>query len=145
MYMILVLSRIFTPLQGLFNICIYCRPHVISLRRRRPEVSWWHACWLTVKTGGDHNLLGQSKRRRKSNLIGNDIFLKRLERDHLQRMATARKSIVVSPGSDAKKYAPLKKGIYEDYNCEDLLSKSTGDDQAAQQASGSKLIIEEGH
>lgn len=127
MYVILVLSRIFTPLQGLFNICIYCRPHVISLRRRRPDVSWWHACWLTVKTGGDHNLLGQSKRRRKSNLIGNEIFLERLERDHIQRMATIRKSILVS-GSDAKKYAPL----------------STGNDQAAQ-ASGSKLIIEEGN
>ena len=102
MVVILDLSRIFSPLQGLLNIFVYCRPHMITMRRRRPGLSWWGALWSTVKTGGDHNSPGRTSRRRKHDLSGNKIFLKRLEHNHLQRMQSIRrKSECFSPAIDA--------------------------------------------
>ena len=91
LYTVLILSRFFTPLQGLFNIIIYCRPHVVSLRKKNPEYTLWKAFWVTVKTGGDHNLAGQRRRQRRSSQLGNKTFLEKLERDHAQRMENKRK------------------------------------------------------
>jgi hypothetical protein len=50
---IYVTARFFSPLQGLFNIVVYTRPHVINERRRRPTSSWWEAFKKVVASGGD--------------------------------------------------------------------------------------------
>ncbi len=41
------------PLAGLFNILVYTRWNVRSLRRRNREYSWFRAFWLVLKAGGD--------------------------------------------------------------------------------------------
>lgn len=92
LFRLLILSKLFSPLQGLFNILVYCRPHVNSLRRKHPDFSWFKANWITVKTGGDNNSSGRTRRDRQSNLIGNTVFLERLERDHAQRMRSIRQN-----------------------------------------------------
>lgn len=46
------------PLQGLFNIILYTRPFVLSLRQSHPEYSRWKAFCITVANAGDN----QSKR-----------------------------------------------------------------------------------
>ena len=92
LFPLLILSKLFSPLQGLFNILVYCRPHVNSLRRKHPDFSWFKANWITVKTGGDNNSSGRTRRDRQSNLIGNTVFLERLERDHAQRMRSIRQN-----------------------------------------------------
>ena len=50
---LLVSSRIFLPLQGLFNILIYTRPHVNKERKKCPSLSWWAAFRIVVASGGD--------------------------------------------------------------------------------------------
>ena len=52
-YAIIILSRIFFPLQGFFNVIIYTYPHVTSYRRNHSECNWFEAFWNVVKTGGD--------------------------------------------------------------------------------------------
>jgi len=41
------------PLAGFFNILVYTRPKVATVRRRRPEYWWFRAFWMVVKAGGD--------------------------------------------------------------------------------------------
>jgi len=106
-FILLALARFFTPLQGLFNIIVYCRPHIIALKKRHPEYSLLKAFWLIVRTGGDNNSSGQTKRQRKSNLQGNAVFLQRLEGDHVKRM----QSIHQSSRESSDKYAALR--IYD--------------------------------
>lgn len=55
-------ARFFNPLQGVFNILVFSGPFVSSMKRSHPEYSWWKAFCLTVLSGGDNNLSGQSKR-----------------------------------------------------------------------------------
>jgi len=85
------LNRIFSPLQGLFNIVVYCRPHVSSLRRNHPEFSWFKAFWLTVRTSGDNGSAGRSDRRSQVlSKKGRQKVLDRIERDHISRMRKLR-------------------------------------------------------
>eukprot|EP00553_Chaetoceros_curvisetus_P014156 CAMPEP_0204634424 /NCGR_PEP_ID=MMETSP0717-20131115/29230_1 /ASSEMBLY_ACC=CAM_ASM_000666 /TAXON_ID=230516 /ORGANISM="Chaetoceros curvisetus" /LENGTH=529 /DNA_ID=CAMNT_0051652853 /DNA_START=193 /DNA_END=1778 /DNA_ORIENTATION=- len=48
-----VLSFILFPLGGLFNILIYTRPQVGTLRRDFPEYSWVYCFYCVLKAGGD--------------------------------------------------------------------------------------------
>jgi len=50
---LMVEHYIFTPLAGFFNILVYTRPKVSTVRRRRPEYWWFQAFWLVVKAGGE--------------------------------------------------------------------------------------------
>ena len=50
---LLVLARLFNPLQGIFNILVYTRPHVAKERLRDPSLTWWGAFKKVVKSGGD--------------------------------------------------------------------------------------------
>ncbi len=71
---------------------MYCRPHVKALQRQHPEYSYLKAFWLTIKKGGDNNSSGQTRTRRRSNLIRNKVFLDRLERNHKDRMQSIRQN-----------------------------------------------------
>ena len=48
----LLLASIFYPLGGLFNILVYTRPKVLSLRRNNPQYCWFRAFILVVRAGG---------------------------------------------------------------------------------------------
>jgi len=65
-FAIILLSRIFFPCQGLFNILIYTYPHVCSFRRHHEDDSWFRAFWEVVKSGGDGDDTGTSSRRKSS-------------------------------------------------------------------------------
>ncbi|GFH50385.1 hypothetical protein CTEN210_06861 [Chaetoceros tenuissimus] len=57
---VLLLARIFAPLQGIFFILVYSRPHVRSLRTRNPELSWFQAFMIAFKAGGDNDSGGRN-------------------------------------------------------------------------------------
>ncbi len=40
------------PLGGMFNILVYCRPKVLSLKRNNPQYSWIKSFFLVVRAGG---------------------------------------------------------------------------------------------
>ena len=42
------------PLQGLLNVLVYIRLHVISLRDRCPHYTWRKTIWVVLNRGGDH-------------------------------------------------------------------------------------------
>jgi len=49
-----ILIAIFFPLQGFINIFIYCRPHIVSLRKKYPEnYTWLQAFIVVMRSGGD--------------------------------------------------------------------------------------------
>ncbi len=50
---VVVIAKILVPLQGLFNIFIYTRPHVQKERKRNPRLGYWEAFFLVVRSGGD--------------------------------------------------------------------------------------------
>ena len=50
-----LIARVLNSLQGFFNILVYTRPHVTSLRRRHKELNWFQAFWAVVKKGGDND------------------------------------------------------------------------------------------
>ena len=50
---ILVLVRIFNPLQGALNILVFTRPHVAKELSRNSNLSWWGAFKKVIKSGGD--------------------------------------------------------------------------------------------
>ena len=93
-YYIMQLARTFNPLQGLFNVLIYCRPHIKALRKRNPEYSWFGAFFETLRNGGDNNAVGQSHRatsnhgKRRSSTKA--LIISRIEREHLKRMESIR-------------------------------------------------------
>eukprot|EP00536_Pseudo-nitzschia_multiseries_P002175 jgi/Psemu1/5036/gm1.5036_g len=60
---LMLLSSIFFPLQGFINVFIYCRPHIVSLRRSFPdEYSWFQAFVRVLNSGGDDPLTTQERR-----------------------------------------------------------------------------------
>lgn len=52
LFPIIILSKIFFPLQGVFSILLYTYPHVISYQRRHKS-SYFKALFAVVKSGGD--------------------------------------------------------------------------------------------
>jgi len=91
-FALLLLDRIFNPMQGLFNILVYCRPHVSSLRNHNLEYSWLKAFWLIVKSGGDNDSAGQSRRSNSGSHRGSQAVLDRMERNHILMMAKIHKA-----------------------------------------------------
>mmetsp|Transcript_7810 Transcript_7810/g.8599 ORF Transcript_7810/g.8599 Transcript_7810/m.8599 type:complete len:479 (+) Transcript_7810:191-1627(+) len=62
-YWLAFIARTVNGLQGLFNVLVFTRPHIISLRRKHKSYSWLKAFWTIVKSGGDHD--GNTRRRGK--------------------------------------------------------------------------------
>ncbi|GFH61680.1 hypothetical protein CTEN210_18156 [Chaetoceros tenuissimus] len=52
---VLVLSRIFNPLQGFFFILVYSRPHVKTIQNSNPKLNWFQAFFVAFKAGGDND------------------------------------------------------------------------------------------
>ena len=48
-----VFAHILFPLQGLFNVLIYTRPHVNKEQRKNPNIGWCKAFLAVVASGGD--------------------------------------------------------------------------------------------
>ena len=48
---IVLLASIFYPLGGLFNILVYTRPKVLSLRRKNPQYYWFQAFVIVIRAG----------------------------------------------------------------------------------------------
>ena len=48
---LVLLASIFYPLGGLFNILVYTRPKVSSLRRMNPQYSWFQAFVIVIRAG----------------------------------------------------------------------------------------------
>ena len=90
-FVLIELGFIFQPLQGVFNILVYCRPHVSSLRTNNPGYSWLKAFWQTVRTGGDNNGAGQSRRSNRTHR-GSQKVLQKMERNHILMMAKIRQA-----------------------------------------------------
>lgn len=55
------------PLGGLYNILVYTRPNISSLRRREPTISWLKAFLLVVRAGGESPQQGANTRRQQKN------------------------------------------------------------------------------
>ncbi len=73
-FVIVLLSRITFPMQGIFNIMIYTYPHITTYRNRHPEDSWTKAFFEVVKEGGNNDDFGQvalplQHRRRCSSIL----------------------------------------------------------------------------
>jgi len=63
-FTMILLTRVFFPLQGFFNILVYTRPHAITLQKRH-QYSWCMAMWRVVIThGGDVPYVRTSRRSR---------------------------------------------------------------------------------
>lgn len=52
-----LMSRIFYPFQGFFNVLVYTYPHVMTYRRNHTECNWFQAFWNVIRTGGDNDQL----------------------------------------------------------------------------------------
>lgn len=97
---LLMTARVVKPLQGLFNILVYCRPHIRTYRVRNPEISWITAFLKTLENGGDSESVEASqdssynsrRRRRRSSGVDKSVMLQRIELEHKKRMASLRKS-----------------------------------------------------
>jgi hypothetical protein len=64
-FTIIILSRFFYPLQGLFNVLVFTYPHVASYRRNHTSHSWFQAFWEVVKSGGDSDQTATTGRGRR--------------------------------------------------------------------------------
>jgi hypothetical protein len=53
-FVLMVFSRIFQPLLGLFNILIYTRNHVTTVRRLYPDKNWFQAFFVAIRSAGDN-------------------------------------------------------------------------------------------
>lgn len=50
-----LLARTAISMQGFFNVLVYTKPSVESIRKVRPDISWICAFLIVVKSGGDHD------------------------------------------------------------------------------------------
>lgn len=67
-YWLHLLSRTMLGFQGFFNVLVHTRPHVISLRKRCKDYSWFRALVEVVKSGGDHDGKVRGMKRSKRRL-----------------------------------------------------------------------------
>jgi len=75
---LLLLARITQPLQGVFNILIYTRPHVKTARERHPSYNYLQALWEVVKSGGDYDIEDSSDRNRRSATVNANALAARM-------------------------------------------------------------------
>ena len=64
-FFIIFLARTTNPLQGIFNIIIYTRTRVASLRANS-EHSWIKAFWIVIISGADHDVINSRNQRNRS-------------------------------------------------------------------------------
>ncbi len=81
MYMYFWVSFLF-PLGGVFNVLVFTRPQVVSLRRRKPHYSRIQAFWIVVKNGGEAPNEVDEDVTRKKNPRGNSIVKSDQEGDN---------------------------------------------------------------
>jgi len=105
-FAVYVLSRVFTPLQGFLNILVYTRPHVSSRRNQNPECSWLTAFWETIKSGGDNDTAGQSRRGRHKASIKTR---QKIEADHKRRMTEIRRTAELKRNSTRERQASKRR------------------------------------
>ncbi len=48
-----IVTHTIYPLQGFFNVMVYIRPNVISVRRKNPKISLFRVAWEVLKAGGE--------------------------------------------------------------------------------------------
>ena len=98
-FWLLILSRVFLPMQGFFVVQVYCRPHAITIRRMNPEFSRVKAFIIAFKAGGDNDSVGKSNRA-SGGLILNDVQKKKridnIQFEHKQRMEKIKRKSMVS-------------------------------------------------
>ena len=98
---ILVLSRIFNPLQGLFFIQVYSRPHVKSIQNRNPYLNWFQAFAVAFKAGGDNDF-GENNLKVVDEESIDTLRLRDLEcerRQEIVRPQFKQKSVTFKPNS----------------------------------------------
>ena len=97
-FIILFLARFFLPLQGFFNIIVYTRPHIVSLRRNNPQYSWFKAFVIVFKAGGDNDSAGLAPRSNQQPASDANIRRRQrlIERDHNRRMSEIQRRSMVS-------------------------------------------------
>ena len=123
-FALLLLARFFIPLQGFFNVMVYMRPHIVSLRRSNPEYSWTKALLIVFKAGGDNDSAGQSQRSNQQPASHEDIRRRQelVERDHNRRMDVIKRKSMVSENfiagarltQDAAEASSIESGIEEE-------------------------------
>ena len=52
---LVLFGRIFAPLQGIFFIFVYTRPHVKAIKNSNSELNWFQAFFIAFKAGGDND------------------------------------------------------------------------------------------
>jgi len=108
------LSAIFFPLQGFVNIFIYCRPHIVSLRRDFPDdYSWFQAFKRVLKSGGDDPLTSQERR------------LSSMRRAASARRQSSMTNIIEGDPSDTEPNDSIARMIMKAEMCEKKVSSLT--------------------
>ncbi len=64
-FIVKILSRLLQPLQGLFNILVFTRPHIKVCRQLNPQFTWFQAFCYVIKSGGDDDRNPNERRRRR--------------------------------------------------------------------------------
>ena len=98
-FVLLLLARFFLPLQGFFNIMVYTRPHIVSVRRNNPTYFWFKAFGIVFKAGGDNDSAGQAQRGSNQQPASAANIKRRqslIERDHNRRMSNINRQSRVS-------------------------------------------------
>lgn len=97
-FAVLFLARFFQLLQGFFNIMVYMRPHIVSLRRNNPAYSWFKSVTIVFKAGGDNDSVGQVQRSSQQPASDADVRRRQklIERDHNRRMEKIKRKSMVS-------------------------------------------------
>ncbi len=107
-FYIALFTKLLQPLQGLFNILVYTRPHVKSFQRNNPGVTWFQAFCAVIASGGDDDLDADERRsltkRMSAMALGSgNVPTSVIDVGELGRStgcARTRRSIPATPGSD---------------------------------------------
>ena len=92
-----LLARLTMPMQGVFNIIVYTRPHIVSLRRHNPQYSWFKAFIIVFKTGGDNDSVGRRSNQQPASNEDISRRQKLIRRDFNRRMTEVHSRSAVSP------------------------------------------------
>ena len=124
-FCLLILSQTFMPLQGFFNVFVYTRPHVKSIRKNNPDYSWFKAFWIAFKAGGDNDSVGQTHGFTEIRISDAEKKKRqdRIRKDFQRRMSTIERLNNVSDG-----YDPAGNSVLEDSALVALGDDGDGDD-----------------
>ena len=136
-FAILFLARFFLPLQGFFNIMVYMRPHIISLRRSNPDYSWFKAFVVVFKGGGDNDCAGQGQRssQQPASVANIRRRQKLAERDHNRRMDEIKRKSMVSEDCIAAAAIQAQEADEESGGKDDSVTHTIGEEAFARRSS----------